>query len=88
VNYADVVMPLGAHLMLDGMTVSQSATQIGTGGFGVVRIKLDGSGGGGHTLTGDQPFGLQISGYGQYTSYQYPAGLDLLTIAPPPAPIG
>src|SRR5581483_1911445 len=88
VNYADVVVPMGAHLTLDGSAVGQSPTQIGSGNFGVVRLKLDGTGGGGHTLSGDQPFGLQIEGYGQYTSYQYPAGLDLLSIAPPPGPIG
>lgn len=87
VNYADAIVPMGTHLMLDGAAVSQSPAQIGSGGFGVVRIKLDNSGGGNHTLEGDQPFGLQISGYGQYTSYQYPAGLDLLSIAPPPGPI-
>jgi hypothetical protein len=87
VSYADVVVPTGTHLMLDGAAVSQSPTQIGGGNFGVVRVKLDGSSGGGHTLSGDQPFGLQIEGYGQYTSYQYPAGLDLVTIAPPPGPI-
>jgi hypothetical protein len=88
VNYADVVVPMGTHLTLDGTAVSQSPTQIGTGGFGVVRIKLDGTKGGGHEIDSDQPCGLQIEGYGQYTSYQYPAGLDLLVIAPPPGPIG
>jgi len=27
-----------------------------------------------------------VIGYGAYTSYQYPAGLDLTPIAPPPPP--
>jgi hypothetical protein len=87
-NYADVVVLMGTNLMLDGAAVTQSATAIGSSGYGVIRIKLDGSAtGGAHTLVGDQAFGLQISGYGSYTSYQYPAGLDLLSIAPPPPPI-
>jgi hypothetical protein len=30
--------------------------------------------------------GVQVMGYGEYTSYQYPAGLGLAQISPPPAP--
>jgi hypothetical protein len=37
-------------------------------------------------MTGSTPFGVQVIGYGSYTSYQYPAGLDLALIAPPPPP--
>jgi hypothetical protein len=28
--------------------------------------------------------GIQVLGYGLYTSYQYPGGLNLEIIAPPP----
>lgn len=28
-------------------------------------------------LTGDQKFGVQVYGYGQYINYWYPGGLDL-----------
>ena len=28
--------------------------------------------------------GIQVMGYGEYTSYQYPGGLNLAQIAPPP----
>jgi hypothetical protein len=31
--------------------------------------------------------GIQVVGYGSYTSYQYPGGLNLTLIAPPPPPI-
>jgi IgGFc binding protein len=88
VNFADVVVPMGTTLMLDGAAVTQTATSIG-GGFGVVRIPLTtGANGGAHVMTGNQPFGLQVEGYGAQTSYQYPAGLDLKVIAPSPSPIG
>lgn len=83
ISYADVVAPMGATLTLDGAPVTVSGTQLGTTGYQVVRIKLDAGKGGAHTLTSDQPAGLQISGYGSYTSYQYPGGLNLLLIAPP-----
>ena len=39
---------------------------------------------GAHQLTSDKPVGIQVMGYGQYTSYQYPGGSDLIAIAPPP----
>ncbi len=88
-NFADVVMPMGTTIMLDGAAVTTATTQLGGGStYGVVRIPLTaGSSGGAHTLIADQPVGLQIIGYGLYTSYQYPAGLNLLAIAPPPPPI-
>jgi hypothetical protein len=35
-------------------------------------------------LTSGKPVGLQVMGYGAYTSYMYPGGLDLSQIAPPP----
>ena len=32
---------------------------------------------GNHEITGDQPFGITVYGYGAYTSYWYPGGLNL-----------
>jgi hypothetical protein len=86
-NYADVVAPMNAMLMLDGNPVTATPTQVGSTGYGVFRIQLTNTNGGAHTLESDQPAGLQILGYGLFTSYQYPGGLDLLSIAPPPPPI-
>jgi hypothetical protein len=87
-NYADVITPMGSHIMLDGAMVTQAPVQIGGGSqFGVVRIKLASTNGGTHVLTADVRISLQVVGYGLYTSYQYPAGLDLVSIAPPPPPI-
>jgi hypothetical protein len=37
-------------------------------------------------LTASVPVGLQVLGYGEYTSYQYPGGLNLSQIAPAPLP--
>ncbi len=87
VSYADVVLPMGATITLDGAAVTQTATAIG-GGYGVIRVKLTvGSNNGAHVMTGTMPFGLQVEGYGAQTSYQYPAGLDLKVITQPPPPI-
>jgi hypothetical protein len=52
-------------------------TAIGGTGFGVARVEVSNQGDGTHALSGDQKFGVQVYGYGQYTSYWYPGGLDL-----------
>ena len=36
-----------------------------------------------HRASGSASFGIQVHGYGQYTSYMYPGGLDLEKIAQP-----
>jgi hypothetical protein len=87
VSFADVVAPNGATMMLDGAAVTATGTQIGGTGYKVFRIQLGATNGGVHTLVSDLPVGVQVIGYGSFTSYQYPAGLNLLTIAPPPPPI-
>ena len=83
VSYADVVVPTGASMMLDGAPLTAPATPIDTV-WSVMRVKLDAGRGGAHVLTSTLPVGLQVMGYGKFTSYQYPGGLDLKRIAPPP----
>jgi hypothetical protein len=79
-NYIDVSAPVGDAVMLDGTQLMFNA--IGSGGYALARKALttgpnnDGS----HTITGSMPFGIQVYGYGQYTSYWYPGGLDLMSI--------
>ena len=84
-SYADVVVKNGATLNLDGAAVSAAPTMLNAT-WSIVRITLAGGQDGAHLLTGSEPFGVQVIGYGAYTSYQYPAGLDLTQIAPPPPP--
>ena len=86
-SYADVVAPMNATLMLDGAAVTATPSGVGSTGYGVYRIKLGAGQSGAHTLEANTPVGLQVIGYGSYTSYQYPGGLNLLSIAPPPPPI-
>jgi hypothetical protein len=87
-SYADIVGPSDAAPVLDGTAVSAAYSAIGTGGFGVWRVTLNGGpkSDGAHTLTSTKPVGLQVIGYGDYTSYQYPGGLNLNQIAPSPPP--
>ena len=84
VSYVVIAAPTTAHLMLDGAAVTVTPTPIGSGAFGTFRVPISASAGGSHTLTSDVPMGIQVLGYGQYTSYQYPGGGNLSVIAPVP----
>jgi hypothetical protein len=75
-SWANIVAPAGAAITLDGAAVG-GFTPIGNTGYGVARITLSNAGDGNHLATGDKPFGIMVYGYGQYTSYWYPGGLDL-----------
>ena len=78
-NYVNVTAPTGAMVTLDGTPVT-GFTAIGASGFGVARVVLGAGVNGNHTITGDRPFGITVYGYGQFTSYWYPGGLNLSDI--------
>ncbi len=85
INYVVIVAPTSAKLMLDGAAVTATPTPIGSTTYGTFRVPITaGSSSGAHTLTSDVPMGIQVLGYGQYTSYQYPGGGNLSLIAPVP----
>jgi hypothetical protein len=83
-SFVDVVLPLGATVRIDDAIVVQQFDAIGSTQFGVLRVPLGQGQGGAHVLEADRPVGVQVMGYGAYTSYQYPGGLNLEAIAPPP----
>ncbi len=86
-SYIDVVAPADTQLTLDGTGATAKFTAVGVNGLAVARIKLGAGQSGAHVITGSKAFGLQVIGYGAQTSYQYPGGLDLKGIAPPPPPV-
>ena len=55
-------------------------TPVGETGWGLTRVEVDA---GVHRMSGSQPFGVLVYGFGSYTSYAVPGGLDLRSIAPP-----
>lgn len=85
VSYVDVVQPMAAVVEIDGVEATGPLTSISSG-YGVRRVTLTNTGDGAHVLTADKPVGIQVMGYGDYTSFQYPGGLNLEVIAPPPPP--
>ena len=82
-SFMDVVGPPGTTLTLDSKAVTDFPTTI-NGSWSVTRVQLLAGGGGSHVLAASKPVGVQVVGYGAYTSYQYPAGLDLTKISLPP----
>jgi hypothetical protein len=83
-NYVDIIQPLDAVVTLDGAQVTAPVQPIGSS-YGIARVPLGGTDGS-HILTATKPVGIQVMGYGRATSYQFPGGLNLSLIAPPPEP--
>ncbi len=76
-NYVMIVRPPGLDLVLDGGSVS--ATWQSVGGSEIATVPVAG---GTHLITGTSDFGMISFGLGSYTSYAYPAGLNLEPITP------
>lgn len=82
-NFVNVVAEAGTTVLLDGEPLPDSAfSDIASTSLRVAR----------HMLPADRdvfriesarPFGIVVYGYGAFTSYMYPGGLDLKKIAPP-----
>jgi len=85
VSYVDIVAKPGTAIMIDGQAPTAAPQTIGTSGYSVYRQKLGPGQAGAHVLTSSLPVGIQVVGYGAFTSYMYPGGLNLNLIAPPPA---
>jgi hypothetical protein len=79
-SFVNLVAPLNTALELDGAPVTTPLEPIGSTGWGVANLKLPTTGGGTHRLEGTTAFGVSVYGYGQYTSYWYPGGLNLQVI--------
>jgi hypothetical protein len=83
-NFVNLTAPVGATVNLDGNPVPASAfVAIGGSGFAVARVALSDGAAGNHHAESSMPFGISVYGYGQYTSYWYPGGLDLAEILIP-----
>jgi hypothetical protein len=62
----------GEAITLDGATVDADWVRVGERELAIVPVS-----GGSHRASARTPFGLVAYGLGEYTSYAYPAGLDL-----------
>ncbi len=87
INWVTVVAPANNSVTIDSTTIpSSSFTAIGTSGYGYYHYKICDSSNNNtlcsnaasnHTASSAAGFGIQVYGYGSYTSYWYPGGLNL-----------
>jgi hypothetical protein len=79
-NYVNVVAPTGTSVVLDGTAIpSNEFVAIGGSGYSVARHKLSTTKDD-HDIVSPQPFGIQVYGFGAFTSYWYPGGMNLLKL--------
>jgi hypothetical protein len=79
-NFINVIAKIGTAIMLDDKPLDGEARDVGKSDFHVIRARLPAGGSGVYRIRADAPFGLVVYGYGRYTSYMYPGGLDLKRI--------
>lgn len=85
-NYVSIIVPDGAEVTLDGHVIAPTEfTMIGSSGHSVLQRQLDQTPV--HRIEASEPVGIMVHGYGNFSSYAYPGGLDLKSITvPPPVP--
>ncbi len=79
-SYIDVAIPMGGQVYLDDAPITGLLTTSGMTLMSTGRLRITT---GAHTIRGDHPFGLYVYGFGSYTSYMVPGGMDFVPITPP-----
>jgi hypothetical protein len=82
-NFINVIAKIGTEITLDDAPLAGDASDVGDSDYQVIRARLPQGGSGVHEIHADEPFGLVVYGYGRFTSYMYPGGLDLRRITVP-----
>jgi len=76
-NWVNVIAPTGATVTVDGAAVTGFVAIGAASGYALAHASLSTANNGVHVATSTLPFGIQVYGYGTYTSYMYPGGLNL-----------
>jgi hypothetical protein len=83
-NYANIIAATGTTVTVTDTPTNHTVTTgtaIGGSGYYVAHVALCANNlagcTGNHTATSSSAFGIQVYGYGSYTSYMYPGGLNL-----------
>lgn len=83
-SFVDIIAPPTAMVTLDGQDVSSQLKAISGTMFVGGHVSLGAGKDGVHVLDSSDPIGIQVIGYGDNTSYQYPGGLNLSAISAVP----
>ena len=76
IHFINLAFRQGTSITLDGQAIEEGEA-IGNSGWRQASVEVSG---GVHQLEGTGPFGVWVYGFGSYTSYMYPGGLDLKVI--------
>lgn len=76
-NFVNVIAPSTEKVLLDGVEIT-GFIPIGSTGYSTTNIQLFGTNQGNYNITSEKPFFINVYGYGDYTSYWYPGGLNLI----------
>ncbi|MCA9182502.1 MAG: IgGFc-binding protein, partial [Planctomycetales bacterium] len=71
-SFVNIVAPLGVQIFLDERPIRDFQEVAGTN-LGVAQVQVSS---GTHRVDGTAPFGISVYGFGTYTSYLVPGGLD------------
>ena len=75
INWATVIAANNTTVKIDNVAIG-GWTAIGVTGYSFAYVQLSNQQSN-HVATGNGPFGIEVYGYGSYTSYWYPGGLNL-----------
>jgi hypothetical protein len=78
-SYIDVAIPADAQIYLDDLPITPQLED-SVNGMRTARLRIST---GVHAIRGERPFGLYVYGFGTYTSYLVPGGMDFVPITPP-----
>ena len=78
-SFVSVGAPTGTRVEIDGRLIT-GFTPVGESGVSTARIPVSP---GVHHIEGRRAFGVLVYGFGTYTSYLYPGGLDFIELNPP-----
>ncbi len=78
-SYIDVAIPPNAQIYLDDLPITPDLED-SVNGMRVARLRIST---GVHGIRAERPFGLYVYGFGTYTSYLVPGGMDFVPITPP-----
>jgi hypothetical protein len=76
-NFATLIAKEGTRVTLDGEELTPAWQPVGSSEWRVVHVRLGDGNEGSHRLSADDAIGLQVYGFGSWTSYWYPGGLDV-----------
>jgi hypothetical protein len=78
-TFINVAIPTGSQVYLDEVPITSHLSP-SVNGYSTARLRIAT---GAHQIRGEMPFGLYVYGFGSYTSYMYPGGMDFVHIAMP-----